>query len=75
MVGLRTLIEQRTLSLEEFHLQCCMVLFPDTKWIDPTDGDRLHISDWATNCMTQTLSGAITATIEVRASAVLRAFS
>jgi hypothetical protein len=33
---------------------------PIDELIDPTDRDRLHMSDWATNCMTQALSGAIT---------------
>ncbi len=32
---------------------------PIDELIDPTDGDRLHMSDWATNCMTQALNGAI----------------
>jgi hypothetical protein len=53
-MGLRNLIEQRTLSPEEFHLQCCTVVLP---------GGFLA------------LTGAITATIEVRTSAVPRAFS
>jgi hypothetical protein len=29
MMGLRILIEQRTLSLEEFHLQCCTIVLPN----------------------------------------------
>jgi hypothetical protein len=32
--------------------------------IDPTDGDKLHMSDWATNCMTQALFGAIKQKLE-----------
>jgi hypothetical protein len=32
---------------------------PIDELIDPTDGDRLHMSDWATNCMSQALFGAI----------------
>jgi acyl-CoA thioesterase I len=32
---------------------------PIAELIDPTDGDHLHMSDWATNCMTQALFGAI----------------
>jgi hypothetical protein len=32
---------------------------PMPELIDPTDGDKLHMSDWATGCMTQALVGAI----------------
>ena len=32
---------------------------PIEELIDPTDGDRLHMSDWATNCVSQALFGAI----------------
>lgn len=32
---------------------------PIDELIDPTDRDRLHMSDWATNCMSQALFGAI----------------
>jgi acyl-CoA thioesterase-1 len=32
---------------------------PIEELIDPTDGDHLHMSDWATNCVTQALFGAI----------------
>ncbi len=32
---------------------------PIAELIDPTDGDQLHMSDWATNCMTQALLGAM----------------
>ncbi|MGZ3361810.1 MAG: SGNH/GDSL hydrolase family protein [Xanthobacteraceae bacterium] len=32
---------------------------PIEELIDPTDGERLHMSDWATNCMSQALFGAI----------------
>jgi acyl-CoA thioesterase I len=27
--------------------------------VDPADPDKLHMSDWATNCITQALDGAI----------------
>ncbi len=32
---------------------------PIEELIDPTDGDQLHMSDWATNCVTQALFGTI----------------
>ena len=32
---------------------------PMKDMIDPTDGDRLHMSDWATNCVTNALDSAI----------------
>jgi hypothetical protein len=32
--------------------------------IDPTDGDRLHMSEWATNCMSQALFGAIAGVLD-----------
>jgi acyl-CoA thioesterase I len=38
---------------------CVQGGIPIDELIDPTDGDRLHMSDWATNCMTQALYGAI----------------
>ena len=34
---------------------------PIEELIDPTDGDHLHMSDWAANCITQALFGAIVA--------------
>jgi hypothetical protein len=37
---------------------------PMSELIDPTDGDKLHMSDWATNCMTQALFGAIKQKLE-----------
>jgi hypothetical protein len=38
---------------------CVQGGIPIDELIDPTDGDRLHMSDWATNCATQALFGAI----------------
>jgi acyl-CoA thioesterase I len=32
---------------------------PIASLVDPTDPDKLHMSDWATNCVTQALDGAI----------------
>jgi lysophospholipase L1-like esterase len=32
---------------------------PIEELIDPTDGEQLHMSDWAANCLTQALFGAI----------------
>jgi acyl-CoA thioesterase I len=32
---------------------------PIAELIDPTDPDQLHMSDWAPNCVTQALAGAI----------------
>lgn len=32
---------------------------PIAELVDPTDGDHLHMSDWAINCATQALFGAI----------------
>ena len=40
---------------------------PIDELIDPTDGDRLHMSDWATNCMTQALFGAIAGALDAAA--------
>jgi acyl-CoA thioesterase I len=37
---------------------------PMSELIDPTDNDKLHMSDWATNCMTQALYGAIKQALE-----------
>jgi hypothetical protein len=37
---------------------------PMSELIDPTDNDKLHMSDWATNCMTQALYGAIKQVLE-----------
>jgi hypothetical protein len=37
---------------------------PIDELIDPTDGDRLHMSEWATNCVSQALSGAITGALD-----------
>ena len=41
---------------------------PIDELIDPTDGDRLHMSDWATNCMSQALSGAIAGALDAVAA-------
>jgi acyl-CoA thioesterase-1 len=38
---------------------CLQGGIPIEELIDPTDGDHLHMSDWATNCVTQALFGAI----------------
>jgi lysophospholipase L1-like esterase len=38
---------------------CVQGGIPIVELIDPTDGDQLHMSDWATNCLTQALFGAI----------------
>jgi len=38
---------------------CCDGGIPIAELIDPTDPDQLHMSDWATNCVTQALAGAI----------------
>src|SRR5260370_17119082 len=32
---------------------------PIAELIDPTDGDQLHMSDWATNCLTHAPFGAL----------------
>ena len=32
---------------------------PIDELIDPTDNDRLHMSEWATHCVTEALYGAI----------------
>jgi len=32
---------------------------PIAELVDPTDPDKLHMSDWAANCVTQALDGAI----------------
>jgi hypothetical protein len=40
---------------------------PMAELIDPTDNDKLHMSDWATNCMTQALYGAIKQALEAEA--------
>ncbi len=40
---------------------------PIDELIDPTDGDRLHMSEWATNCMSQALSGAIAGVLDAAA--------
>jgi hypothetical protein len=32
---------------------------PIASLVDPADPDKLHMSDWATNCVTQALDGAI----------------
>jgi acyl-CoA thioesterase I len=37
---------------------------PMSELIDPIDPDKLHMSDWATNCMTQALYGAINQALE-----------
>jgi acyl-CoA thioesterase I len=37
---------------------------PMSELIDPADNDKLHMSDWATNCMTQALYGAIKQALE-----------
>jgi hypothetical protein len=38
---------------------------PMSELIDPVDNDKLHMSDWATNCMTQALFGAIMQKLEM----------
>jgi hypothetical protein len=38
---------------------CCDGGIPIAELIDPTDPDKLHMSDWATNCVTQALFSAI----------------
>ena len=38
---------------------CCEDGIPIAELIDPSDPDQLHMSDWATNCLTQALVGAI----------------
>ena len=38
---------------------CVQDGIPIDELIDPTDNDRLHMSEWATNCVTQALYGAI----------------
>jgi acyl-CoA thioesterase I len=38
---------------------CCDGGIPIAELIDPTDRDKLHMSDWATNCVTQALFSAI----------------
>jgi acyl-CoA thioesterase-1 len=38
---------------------CLQGGIPITELIDPTDDSQLHMSDWATNCVTQALFGAI----------------
>ena len=38
---------------------------PMPELIDPIDPDKLHMSDWATNCMTQALFGAIKQQLEM----------
>ncbi len=40
---------------------------PIDELIDPTDGDRLHMSEWATNCMSQALYRAITGALAATA--------
>jgi hypothetical protein len=40
-------------------------LVPMSELIDPTDNDKLHMGDWATNCMTQALFGAIKQKLEM----------
>ena len=37
---------------------------PMLELVDPADNDKLHMSDWATNCMTQALFGAIRQKLE-----------
>ncbi len=43
---------------------CVQGGIPIDKLIDPTDGDRLHMSDWATNCMTQALYAAMVGALD-----------
>jgi acyl-CoA thioesterase-1 len=38
---------------------CCGGGIPIAELIDPTDPDKLHMSDWATNCVTQALFSAV----------------
>lgn len=38
---------------------CVQDGIPIDELIDPTDNDRLHMSEWATNCVTEALYGAI----------------
>ena len=38
---------------------CVQGGIPIEELIDPTDGDQLHMSDWATNCATRALDGAL----------------
>jgi hypothetical protein len=38
---------------------CLQGGIPIAELIDPTDDNQLHMSDWATNCVTQALFGAI----------------
>jgi hypothetical protein len=40
---------------------------PIDELIDPTDGDRLHMSEWATNCLSQALYRAITGALAATA--------
>jgi hypothetical protein len=40
---------------------------PIEELIDPADNDRLHMSDWATNCMSQALFGAIAGALDATA--------
>jgi acyl-CoA thioesterase I len=46
---------------------CCGDGIPIAELIDPTDPDKLHMSDWATNCVTQALYGAIAAALRATA--------
>ena len=46
---------------------CVQGGIPIDELIDPTDGDRLHMSDWATNCITQALYGAIVGALDATA--------
>ena len=46
---------------------CVQGGIPIDELIDPTDNDRLHMSDWATNCMTQSLYGAISGALDASA--------
>jgi acyl-CoA thioesterase I len=47
---------------------CCDGGIPIAELIDPTDKDQLHMSDWATNCVTQSLAGAIAGALAAVAS-------
>lgn len=42
---------------------CCEGGVPMAELIDATDGEQLHMSDWATGCVTRALDGAIAAAL------------
>ncbi len=47
---------------------CVQGGIPIDELIDPTDGDRLHMSDWATNCMSYALYAAIVGALDAAAA-------